>query len=167
MPSVGEVDLLARQESDPHVRNALTDPTHLAVVHREEAGSDVGGVAGARAETPRAAQLVATVDCCSLAVGKVLTADGDAAVVPGEYLVEALVGKVRGGRKRRRQVGNSDPTERTVLPSHFDPSVDHLPKRRLDTVGGFRIERGHQATGPHLVDNLRRKAAQALRFGSL
>src|SRR6202000_1033430 len=116
MPTVGEGHLLARHKRHPHVRDTFADPAHLAVVHRKEPGSDVGRVASARAETPRAAQLVATVDCFSLAVWKVLTAHGDAAVVLGEYLVEALVGKVRRGRERRRQVGDPDPAERAVLP---------------------------------------------------
>src|ERR1700738_3595226 len=115
IPSVGESDLLARQKGDPHVRDSLADPTHLTVLHREKTGADVSRVSGAGAEIPCTAQLVAAVDDCALAIGEVLTADGDVVVVAGEYFGETLVGKIRGGGEGRRQVSNADPAERTIL----------------------------------------------------
>ena len=167
MPAVGEGDLLARQKPHPHVGDALGHPAHLAVVHRQKTRGDVGRVAGAGAETPRAGQPVAAVDRRALAVGKVLAADGDAVVVGGEHLRETLIGKIARGGERRRQVGDADPAERAVLPSHFDPGLDHLGERRLDAAGRRRVEGGHQATGPHLVHDRRRERAQSLGFRRL
>src|ERR1700737_3027416 len=112
IPSVGESDLLARQKGDPHVRDSLADPTHLTVLHREEAGADVSRVSGAGAEIPCPAQLVAAVDDCALAIGEVLTADGDVVVVAGEYFGETLVGKIRGGGEGGGRVTTPRQTEK-------------------------------------------------------
>ncbi len=167
MPSVGEGDLLARQKRHAHVGNALGHPAHLAVVHRQKTRGDVGRVAGAGAETPRAGQPVAAVDRRPLAVGKVLAADGDVVVIGREHLREAPIGKVARGSERRGQIGDPDPAERSILPSHFDPGLDHLGERRFDAAGRRRVEGGHQATGPHLVHDRRRERAQSLGFHRL
>ena len=120
---------------DLHVRNTFADPTHLAVVHREEPRRDVLGMAGARAEAPGPAQPVSAVDDGALPVGEELPAHGDVVVVGGEYLGETLVGQIGGRGESRRQVSDPDPAERAVLPSHFDPCLDHLRERRLDAGG--------------------------------
>ena len=102
---------VARHEGHQHVGNALADPAHLAVVHRDEAGGDVRRVAGAGAEVPRPGQPVAAVDDDALAVGEELAAHRDVVVVGGEHLREALVGQIGRRGERRRQVRDADPAE--------------------------------------------------------
>ncbi len=97
MPAVLEGDLLARDHRHRHLREPFTGPAHLAVVHREEAGADVLGVAGAGAEAPRSGDPVAAGHGSALAVGEELSAHRDAVVVGGEHLSETLVGQIRRG----------------------------------------------------------------------
>lgn len=167
IPAVVEADLGAGNDGDPHLGETFTDPAHLAVVHRQESGGNVVRVPDSRTEVPRPGDGVAAVDGGSLSVGKELTAHGDAVVVGGEHLGEALVRQVCGGGEGRRQIGDPHPAERPVLPSHFDPGLDHLGERRLDAAGGDGVERRHQPAGPHLVDDRRSQGAHAFGFGGL
>ena len=141
VPAVLEGDLVSRDHRDCHFREPFTGPAHLAVVHREESGADVLGVAGAGAEAPRAGDPVAAGHRRALAVGEELSAHRDVVVVRGEHLGEALVGQVRRGGERRRQIGDADPAERAVLGRHLDPSLDHLGEGRFGAAGFDRVER--------------------------
>ena len=97
VPAVLEGDLVARDHRHCHLRETLTGPTHLAVIHREEPGADVLGVAGAGAEAPRARDSVAAGDGHTLSVGEELPAHRDVIVVGGEHLGETFVGQIRRG----------------------------------------------------------------------
>src|SRR6476646_9675007 len=124
-------------------------------------------MSGTRAEAPRSAQAVATIDRLTLTVRKELTARCDPVVVCGEHLGETFVGEVRPGGECRWQVRDADPAERTILPGHFDPRLDHLGERGLDTARRYGVERRHQTARPHLVDDGRCQCPQPLRLGSL
>ena len=134
IPAVGEGDVVALHDRHLHVGKTLADPAHLAVVHRHESGRDVLRMSGTRAEAPRPAQPVATVNGLALAVRKELTTHRDPVVVSGEHLGETFIGEIRRSGECRWQVRDPDPTERTVLPGHFDPRLDHLGKRGLVTA---------------------------------
>ena len=84
-----------------------------------------------------------------------------------EHFGETVVGQIRSGGERRRNIRDADPAERAVLPSHFDPGLDHLRERRFNTACRDGVERRHQPTGPHLVDDGRGKSAHPLRLGGL
>lgn len=167
MPAIVERDLRTWHHRDLHVGYPVADPAHLAVVHREKTGGDVLGVADAGAEAPGSAQPVTAVDDDALSVRKVLATQRHLIAVGGEHLVESVVRQVGSGRERRRHVGDADPAERAVLPCHFDPGLDHLGKRRLDTSSRGGVERRHQAGAPHLVDDGGGQRAALLGRGRL
>ena len=54
---------------------------------------------------------ITAIDGGPLPVGEELAAHRDAVVVRGEHLGETLVGQIRRGGERRRQVGDADPAE--------------------------------------------------------
>ena len=85
----------------------------------------------------------------------------------GEHFGETFVRQIGRGGERRRKIRDTDPAERAVLPSHFDPGLDHLRERRFNTACRDGVERRHQPTSPHLVDDRRGESAHPLGLAGL
>ena len=167
MPSVGEDDLVAGDHGHQQLRDAGLPGDHLAAGGGDEPCRDVLGVPGARTEVPGSGDPVPAVDLFTEPVGKELPAHRHLVVVGGEHLVEPFGGQVGGTGRRRREVGNSDPTQRPVLPGQFDPGVDQLRKGRLASACFRRVAPLHETALPQGVDGTRIEGADSLRIGGL
>ena len=128
IPAVGEGDVIARHDRHLHVGKALADPAHLAVVHRDESGRDVLRMSGARAEAPRPAQSVTTINGLTLAVRKELAAHRDPVVVSGKHLGETLIGQIRR-RRRMSMAGSRCRSTRTNRPARPFRSTSRSSRR--------------------------------------
>ena len=153
VPSIGEHDLVARDDCGHESDLAVCVDTELPVDDRQESGTHELGMSRPRTEVPRTGDHVATLDPDALAVGSELAAHGDPRT-RSEGLGEPGVGQVGGNGSRGGKVGDADPAERSVEPGHALPQVEQLAEARLGTACGTRIGEGHQPGRPHRIDHL-------------